>query len=79
MNSMNFKIYMAFQINLQSKTDLQCRINNKRYIRGTMTGITQKSCVVLFPLWPSKKKQIGGGGGSGRTEQIRISRNIRTI
>ena len=64
---------MAFQINLQSKTDLQCRINNKKYIRGAMTGITQKSCVVLFTLWPSKKKKkkkLGGGGGNGRTEQI---------
>ena len=64
MNSMNFKIYMAFQINLQSKTDLQCRINNKKYIRGAMTGITQKSCVVLFPFWPSKtKNKLGEEGG----------------
>ena len=71
MNSMNFKIYMAFQINLQSKTDLQCRINNKKYIRGAMTGITQKSCVVLFTLWPSKKKKKNWGAEGGMVEQNR--------
>ena len=30
-----------------------------------MTGITQKSCVVLFTLWPSKKKKKKNWGAEG--------------
>ena len=32
----------------------------KKNIRGAMTGITQKSCVVFFPLWSVKKNFLGG-------------------
>ena len=28
------------------------------YIRGAMAGITQKSCVALFPLWSLKKNFV---------------------
>ena len=33
------------------------------YIRGEMAGITQKSCVTLFPLWSLKKILFFGGRG----------------
>ena len=34
-----------------------------------MAGITQQSCVALFPLWSLKKNSFGGGGGGVDVEQ----------
>ena len=49
------------------------------YIRGAMAGITQKSCVALFPLWSLKKKFLfflGEGGGRADVNQQKLAKKI---
>ena len=44
-----------------------------------MAGITQKSCVALFPLWSFKKKFLfffGGGGGRVDVNQQKLAKKI---
>ena len=46
-----------------------------------MAGITQKSCVALFPVGPSKKKLflVGGAGGENRYESTETYEKIRVM
>ena len=63
------KTYIAFS-NKSTIEKLNCNLKQKIYvyiyiyymcecyIRGAMAGITQKSCVALFPLWSLKKNFV---------------------
>ena len=45
-----------------------------------MAGITQKSCVALFPLWSLKKKFLLlflGGGGRADVNQQKLTKNSK--
>ena len=48
-----------------------------------MAGITQKSCVALFPFWSLKKKTFfgggAGGGGENRYESTETYEKIRVM
>ena len=43
-----------------------------------MAGITQKSCVALFPLW-SLKKKLGGGGGKNKCDSTETNEKFRVL
>ena len=45
---------------------------NKKNIRGAMAGITQKSCVALFPFWSLKKAFLGGRTNVNQQKQTKI-------
>ena len=59
MNPKNEKFTQLFEINLQSETKLQYKIENHN-MRGAMAGITKKSCVDLFSLLSLKKTVLEG-------------------
>ena len=45
-----------------------------------MAGITQKTCVVLFPLWSLKKNFMFlflGGGGRADVNQQKLTKEIK--